>query len=64
MTEDQKKLLLKALDALWGGLDSAHDVAAMLLDSQDGRIENMSEALCESQDAILALKESFGVDKF
>lgn len=64
MTEDQKKLLLKALDSLWGGLDASYELVQELADAHDGRQDKICRAISQSQDAIIALKESFGVEKF
>ncbi len=63
MNETEKLLISKALDGLWGAIDAGRELCDLLVDSTDGRIENMRDALGKSQDAILELNEAWGIGK-
>ena len=44
--------MLRAMDALWGALDAAHDLLGRTVDAEDGRIVTMGVALVTAQDLL------------
>lgn len=50
--------VLRAMDCLWGALDCAHDILSQTVDSQDGRLIRMQDALCKAQEHLMPFFEN------
>ncbi len=62
MDQDEKRMLCEILDALWGAIDAAGELAAMNCDSQDDRAVRIQRGLDRSADRLLELKARYEIE--